>query len=77
LAFFCSAPGGIALSLYNLLTVLPQEGTQMKCIDAIIRPNSLDAVKDSPVSIGVDVTVAEVRDFGQQKRHSEVYRGAD
>jgi nitrogen regulatory protein P-II 1 len=49
----------------------------MKCIDAILRPNSLDAVKDSSVSIGVDVTVAKVRDFGHQKRHSEVYRGTD
>jgi nitrogen regulatory protein PII len=50
----------------------------MKRIDAIIRPNCLDAVKDSLVSIGVEgMTVAEVRGFGRQKGHTEVYRGTE
>jgi nitrogen regulatory protein P-II 1 len=50
----------------------------MKRIDAIIRPNCLDAVKDSLVKIGVEgMTVAEVRGFGRQKGHTEVYRGTE
>jgi nitrogen regulatory protein PII len=50
----------------------------MKRIDAIVRPNCLDAVKDSLVSIGVEgMTVAEVRGFGRQKGHTEVYRGTE
>jgi nitrogen regulatory protein PII len=50
----------------------------MKRIDAIIRPNCLDAVKDSLLSIGVEgMTVAEVRGFGRQKGHTEVYRGTE
>jgi nitrogen regulatory protein PII len=50
----------------------------MKRIDAIIRPNCLDAVKDSLVSIGVEgLTVAEIRGFGRQKGHTEVYRGTE
>jgi nitrogen regulatory protein PII len=50
----------------------------MKRIDAIIRPNCHDAVKDSLVKIGVEgMTVAEVRGFGRQKGHTEVYRGTE
>ena len=50
----------------------------MKRIDAIIRPNCLDAVKDSLVKIGVEgMTVAEVRGFGRQKGHTEVYKGRE
>ena len=50
----------------------------MKRIDAIIRPNCLNAVKDSLVKIGVEgMTVAEVRGFGRQKGHTEVYRGTE
>jgi nitrogen regulatory protein P-II 1 len=50
----------------------------MKRIDAIIRPNCLEAVKDGLVSIGVEgMTVAEVRGFGRQKGHTEVFRGTE
>ena len=50
----------------------------MKRIDAIIRPNCLEAVKDGLVGIGVDgMTVAEVRGFGRQKGHTEVFRGTE
>jgi nitrogen regulatory protein PII len=50
----------------------------MKRIDAIIRPQSLEPVKESLHAIGVDgMTISEVRGFGRQKGHSEVYRGTE
>jgi nitrogen regulatory protein P-II 1 len=50
----------------------------MKRIDAIIRPKSLDEVKSHLASIGVQgLTVTEVRGFGRQKGHTEVYRGTE
>jgi nitrogen regulatory protein P-II 1 len=50
----------------------------MKRIDAIIRPDSLDNVKAHLASIGVHgLTVSEVRGFGRQKGHTEVYRGTE
>ena len=50
----------------------------MKKIEAIIRPSRLDEVKDALNSIGVSgMTVAEVKGFGRQKGHKELYRGAE
>jgi nitrogen regulatory protein P-II 1 len=50
----------------------------MKRIDAIIRPQNLDAVKEQLAAIGVEaMTVTEVRGFGRQKGHTEVYRGTE
>jgi nitrogen regulatory protein P-II 1 len=50
----------------------------MKRIDSIIRPQSLDEVKNRLASIGVQgLTVTEVRGFGRQKGHTEVYRGTE
>src|ERR1700687_4563446 len=50
----------------------------MKRIDAIIRPQNLDQVKEQLAAIGVQaLTVAEVRGFGRQKGHTEVYRGTE
>ena len=46
-------------------------------IDAIIKPFKLDAVKDKLNEIGVTgITVSEVKGFGRQKGHTELYRGA-
>lgn len=48
----------------------------MKQIQAIIRPEKLDAVKDSLVTIGINgMTVTPVQGFGKQMGHTEVYRG--
>ena len=48
----------------------------MKQIQAVIRPEKLDAVKDALVAIGVNgLTVIPVQGFGQQFGHTEVYRG--
>jgi nitrogen regulatory protein P-II 1 len=47
-------------------------------IDAIIKPFKLDEVKDKLNEIGVKgVTVSEVKGFGRQKGHTELYRGAE
>ncbi|MCL4158291.1 UNVERIFIED_CONTAM: hypothetical protein GTU68_051722, partial [Idotea baltica] len=50
----------------------------MKLITAIIRPFKLDDVKDALATIGVmGMTVSEVKGFGRQKGHTEIYRGAE
>ena len=50
----------------------------MKKIEAIIKPFKLDDVKQALGEIGVEgMTVSEVRGFGRQKGHSELYRGAE
>ena len=48
----------------------------MKQIQAVVRPEKLDTVKDALVSLGInDMTVTSVQGFGQQLGHTEVYRG--
>jgi nitrogen regulatory protein P-II 1 len=50
----------------------------MKKVEAIIKPFKLDDVKDALVEIGIGgMTVTEVRGFGQQKGHTEIYRGTE
>ena len=50
----------------------------MKKIEAIIKPFKLDEVKDELNSIGVlGLTVSEVKGYGRQKGHTELYRGAE
>ena len=50
----------------------------MKLIVAIIKPHRLDAVRQALTSVGIaGVTVTEVRGFGRQKGHTEIYRGAE
>ena len=50
----------------------------MKKIEAIIKPFKLDEVKGALHEIGITgMTVSEVRGFGRQKGHTEVYRGAE
>jgi len=50
----------------------------MKKIEAIIKPFKLDDVKDGLSSLGVrGLTVTEVKGFGRQRGHKEVYRGAE
>ena len=51
---------------------------QMKLITAIIKPHVLDDVRDELSKAGVQgLTVTEVRGFGRQKGHTEIYRGAE
>lgn len=50
----------------------------MKYIIAIIKPQKLDAVREGMVKLGVDgMTVSEVRGYGRQRGHIEVYRGVE
>jgi len=50
----------------------------MKKIEAIIKPFKLDEVKESLNDVGVQgITVTEVKGFGRQKGHTELYRGAE
>ncbi len=53
-------------------------GGEMKKIEAIIKPFKLDEVKSALTKIGVQgMTVTEVKGFGRQRGHTEVYRGAE
>ena len=50
----------------------------MKLVTAIIKPFKLDEVRDALSAIGVQgITVTEVKGFGRQKGHTELYRGAE
>jgi nitrogen regulatory protein P-II 2 len=50
----------------------------MKMIVGIIKPSRLDAVRDALHALGVEgMTVSEVRGFGRQRGHTEIYRGAE
>jgi nitrogen regulatory protein PII len=50
----------------------------MKKIEAIIKPFKLEEVKDSLSEIGIEgMTVIEVKGFGRQKGHTEIYRGSE
>ena len=50
----------------------------MKKIEAIIKPFKLEEVKDALTTVGIEgLTVTEVKGFGRQKGHTEIYRGSE
>jgi Nitrogen regulatory protein PII len=50
----------------------------MKKIEAIIKPFKLEEVKDALADVGIEgMTVTEVKGFGRQKGHTEIYRGSE
>ena len=50
----------------------------MKKIEAIVKPFKLDEVKDALAGLGIEgMTVTEVKGFGRQKGHTELYRGSE
>src|SRR5271154_6195534 len=54
------------------------EGLNMKLVVAIIKPFKLDEVRQALTAIGVSgMTVTEVKGYGRQKGHTEIYRGAE
>jgi nitrogen regulatory protein P-II 2 len=60
---------------FNVPTV---EEQNMKMVTAIIKPFKLDEVREALSAIGVQgITVTEVKGFGRQKGHTELYRGAE
>jgi nitrogen regulatory protein P-II 1 len=68
--------GQRALSYGKLLS--SQKGKIMKRITAIIKPFKLDEVREGMAAVGITgLTVTEVKGFGRQKGHTELYRGAE
>jgi nitrogen regulatory protein P-II 1 len=52
--------------------------TDMKKLEAIIRPHLLESVKDALQALGVQgMIISEIKGFGRQKGHTEVYRGSE
>ena len=50
----------------------------MKLVTAIIQPHRLDNVREALTALGIDgMTVTEVRGYGRQRGHTEIYRGAE
>lgn len=50
----------------------------MKMVMAVVKPHKLDAVREALTGIGVEgMTVTEVKGYGRQKGHTEIYRGAE
>jgi len=55
-----------------------QPGTTMKLVIAIVKPFKLEEVRDALLAIGIHgMTVSEVKGYGRQKGHTEIYRGAE
>lgn len=55
-----------------------RSGPVMKLVTAIIKPFKLDDVRDALLAVGVHgMTVTEVKGYGRQKGHTEIYRGAE
>jgi nitrogen regulatory protein P-II 1 len=53
-------------------------GNRVKKIDAIIKPFKLEEVKDALAVVGIEgMTITEVKGFGRQKGHTEIYRGSE
>ena len=61
-----------------ITAIINCQGDPMKLITAIIKPFKLDEVREALSGIGVQgITVTEVKGFGRQKGHTELYRGAE
>jgi nitrogen regulatory protein P-II 2 len=72
---FASTPLGAALRPHPTFN---HQGACMKLVSAVIKPFKLDEVREALSTIGVQgVTVTEVKGFGRQKGHTELYRGAE
>ncbi len=60
------------------LQVLYQSVEDMKKIEAIVKPFKMEDVKEALTEIGIEgMTVSEVKGFGRQKGHTEIYRGSE
>ena len=68
-----SLRGGVNIFLQEII-----QGRRMKKIEAIIKPFKLEEVKSALAALGVQgMTVVEVKGFGRQKGHTEIYRGSE
>src|SRR6059036_3097348 len=69
---------GVATRRHDTPTGIAGEEDPMKKIEAIIKPFKLDEVKDARAKEGIlGMTVSEVKGFGRQKGHTELYRGSE
>jgi len=60
------------------LSAKPNTSERMKKIEAIVKPFKLEEVKDALGEVGITgMTVSEVKGFGRQKGHTEIYRGSE
>jgi nitrogen regulatory protein P-II 2 len=67
-----------AVCLDRTASAQRKRGSQMKIVMAIIKPFKLEEVRDALTGIGVHgMTVTEVKGYGRQKGHTEIYRGAE
>src|SRR5882757_5750502 len=58
--------------------VFRTQGERMKLVIAVIKPFKLEEVRDALVAVGVHgMTASEVKGYGRQKGHTEIYRGAE
>lgn len=61
-----------------IIWYLVLQGGSMKKIEAIIKPFKLDEVKEALIEAGIGgMTIVEVKGYGRQKGHTEIYRGAE
>jgi nitrogen regulatory protein P-II 1 len=75
---FPASREGNRAPLFISRTSQPEDKTMMKKVEAIIKPFKLEDVKSALTEIGITgMTVSEVRGFGRQKGHTELYRGAE
>jgi nitrogen regulatory protein P-II 2 len=72
------AAGLLAWKVQKRLATFKPFGATMKMVTAIVKPFKLDEVREALSGIGVQgITVTEVKGFGRQKGHTELYRGAE
>ena len=69
---------GVRGTLHPIQTRNPVKEILMKKIEAIIKPFKLDDVKEALNALGIKgMTISEVKGYGRQKGHKEIYRGAE
>ena len=68
----------IAIPVYTMNFVVSIRAHLMKKLEAIIKPFKLEEVKEALSALGLEgMTVSEVKGFGRQKGHTEIYRGSE
>jgi nitrogen regulatory protein PII len=74
-------PSALEIPVYSPspgTTITARRQTNMKKIEAIIKPFKLEDVKEALSTVGIEgMTVSEVKGFGRQKGHTEIYRGSE
>jgi nitrogen regulatory protein P-II 1 len=74
----CETVTGINARSIRFKKIEVTGGSIVKKVEAIIKPFKLDEVKESLNEIGIQgITISEVKGFGRQKGHTELYRGAE